>query len=268
MGIDLDLLAVGGCYAYRERKGDDLVSVELVAIGQSTSPRRAQRLRVKVRWLDDAFEGKVDWVPAGRLKCTWAEVESFRERERNWEEVRRGAPGRGSPETVAIDIVCGALIDTGICDPGVNDDTGVITIHDVAALAELLDVPREFFDGEANFTEARSMVCGWNVTERVLRRGAERYPDQVLRFIASTNVGVSSDVRKINERGIELVKSWCGVPYRSLYAEHLKLRDDLAELSRFAGDVLKALREQTDMSKRTRESMRVKELEQRWRTLP
>ncbi|ORL86115.1 hypothetical protein A5N78_20640 [Prescottella equi] len=268
MGMDLDLLAAGSRFAYRQKKGVDLVPVELVAIGRATGPRRAQRLRVKVRWLDDAFEGKVDWVPVGRLKCAWAEVESFLERDRNWAEVRRGTPGRGGREAVAIDIVCGALIDTRIADPGVNDDTGVITIRDVAALAELLDVPREFFGDEANFTEAGGMVCGWHVTERILKRGAERHPDQVLRFIASTNAGVSSDVREINEPGVELVKSWCSVPHQSLYDENLRLRDDLAELSRFAGDVLAALREQTDMSKRTRESMRVKELEQRWRTLP
>ncbi|WQB75706.1 hypothetical protein SCD75_09575 [Prescottella equi] len=268
MAMDLDLLAVGGCYAYRQKKGADLVPVELVAIGQATGPRRAQRLRAKVRWLDDAFEGKVDWVPAGQLKCAWAEVESFRKSERNWTEVRRGAPGRGSREAVAIDIVCGALIDTEVAEAGVNNDTGVLTIHDAAALAELLDVPRGFFDDATNFTDAGSMVCGWNATERILKRGAERHPGQVLRFIASTNAGVSSEVREINEPGVELVKNWCSVPHQSLYDENLRLRDGLAELSRFADDALKALREQTDMSKRTRESMRVKDLEQRRRTLP
>lgn len=41
-----------------------------------------------VRWVDESFEGRQEWVSPARLKVLWAEVDEFRPREARWDRVR------------------------------------------------------------------------------------------------------------------------------------------------------------------------------------
>ncbi|MGB7871480.1 MAG: hypothetical protein WBM01_24985 [Mycobacterium sp.] len=43
--------------------------------------------RVLVRFVDERFEGRQEWVPPARLKVSWAAVGVFREREARWDRI-------------------------------------------------------------------------------------------------------------------------------------------------------------------------------------
>jgi hypothetical protein len=91
--------------------------------------------RVFVRFLDDAFEGRQDWVPPGRLKAPWGEVDAFLARERRWDAVLAQSPERGAPEQWAAVSIFGSLIDRGLATLCFNATEAVVTIDDVAGLA-------------------------------------------------------------------------------------------------------------------------------------
>jgi hypothetical protein len=57
---------------------DPLACVEVLRFG-TTRPAR-----VRVRFVDDAFEGRKDWVPPARLKVPWAERERWLACEARW----------------------------------------------------------------------------------------------------------------------------------------------------------------------------------------
>jgi hypothetical protein len=55
----------GQSWAYRARQSDALARVTAVRLG---SQRPA---RVLVKFIDEAFEGRQEWVPPARLKARW-----------------------------------------------------------------------------------------------------------------------------------------------------------------------------------------------------
>lgn len=63
---------VGQPWVYRARRIDDVVEVAILKIGSQNPPR------VLVRWADESFEGRQEWVSPARLKVLWAEVDEFR----------------------------------------------------------------------------------------------------------------------------------------------------------------------------------------------
>ena len=65
----------GKSRAYRARQVDPRVGAQKPA-------------RVLVRFVDDEFEGREDWVPPARLKVPWSEVEEYRAREERWNRLR------------------------------------------------------------------------------------------------------------------------------------------------------------------------------------
>ena len=71
----------GESWAYRARSVDDLVETVLVRLGT----RRPAR--VLVRFVDDRFEGRQEWVPPSRLKVRWEAVDEFRGLERSRKRV-------------------------------------------------------------------------------------------------------------------------------------------------------------------------------------
>jgi hypothetical protein len=55
----------GERWAYRARQVDELVEVRVLRLGTQ------KPARVLVRFVDDAFEGREEWVPPARLKVPW-----------------------------------------------------------------------------------------------------------------------------------------------------------------------------------------------------
>lgn len=62
--------AVGEAWAYRARRQDPLVQVMVLKVGVKT-PRR-----LLIRFVDDDFEGRQNWVPSARLKALWHDVDA------------------------------------------------------------------------------------------------------------------------------------------------------------------------------------------------
>jgi len=59
----------GQSWAYRARRVDDFVEVVVLRMGTQ------KPARVLVRFVDDRFEGREEWVPPARLKVPWSEVD-------------------------------------------------------------------------------------------------------------------------------------------------------------------------------------------------
>ncbi|QSE90314.1 hypothetical protein JWS13_17650 [Rhodococcus pseudokoreensis] len=259
--MDSNPFIVGDRCAYRSKRAEPLVEIEVLKFGKLRGHQQKRHRRLQIRWIDDEFEGRVDWVPCGRLKCLWRDVAAFREREANWAGVRV-APMRGLPEEVALDVAAEVLLDSEAIAFEVNDDAGVARITDRNALAAHLGVTGAFFEDPTNFYEDGDLVVCWRVTERILRRAVARNPDAILLHVADMQP-LSDAMRERYGPGLDLLMQWAGQPRPGLYDEVLRLRGELGRITELARDAIASLRESTDMSKRTQASMRVRELERR-----
>jgi hypothetical protein len=68
---------------------------------------------VLVRFVDERFEGRQEWVPPARLKVPWAAVGVFREREARWDRIDKLGIG-DEPVSRAAEEVFEALIEHDI----------------------------------------------------------------------------------------------------------------------------------------------------------
>jgi hypothetical protein len=66
-----------------------------------------------VRFVDERFEGRQEWVPPARLKVPWAAVGVFRQREARWDRIDKLGIG-DEPVSRAAEEVFEALIEHDI----------------------------------------------------------------------------------------------------------------------------------------------------------
>jgi hypothetical protein len=93
-------MEVGESWGYRARRQDPLVCVEIIRVGTK------RPARVLVRFLDEQFEGRQEWVPPARLKVPWEGVEEWVAAERRWlAVVDASMPAVGTLEHRAADRV-------------------------------------------------------------------------------------------------------------------------------------------------------------------
>ncbi|MCW2659268.1 MAG: hypothetical protein JWP83_420 [Mycobacterium sp.] len=95
---------VGESWAYRARPIDDVVEVEVLKLGTQRPPR------LLVRFVDERFEGRQEWVSPARLKVRWAAVDGFREHEARWNRIDELGIG-DDPVGRAAEVVFETLID-------------------------------------------------------------------------------------------------------------------------------------------------------------
>ncbi|PTR24207.1 hypothetical protein C8K36_108222 [Rhodococcus sp. OK519] len=177
--MDRDDAVVGERYAYRARAVDPLVEVEVLKVGTQ------RPARVQIRWVDEEFEGRQEWVPPTRLKVVWSGVENFVADEARWAAVREPSPGRNCIEDSVVWEIFDAGIDADIAECGYNADSGVIKIHDVTRLSELLDIPEvELRADPRSFELGSTLVASWVITELVSRRAAVKFADRLLEQVA------------------------------------------------------------------------------------
>jgi hypothetical protein len=74
-------MEIGEVWGYRARQIDALARVEVLKVGTK------RPARVQVRFLDEQFEGRQDWVPPARLKVLWEHAEQWLAAERRWQAV-------------------------------------------------------------------------------------------------------------------------------------------------------------------------------------
>jgi hypothetical protein len=249
----------GSHWAYRYHADDGLVEVAVVRQGVK------KPARVLVRWVDDEFEGRQDWVPPARLKVPWESVQELRAWEGRWAAVQSAASGIDELVRQATDYVVETLIDRDIAEMGWGGQDGVIKIHDVDRLAAFLDLPPETLrDDPLAFDEEGTLVASMPTAVRVAQRAAECDPHKLLADIerdeargrhdavygSSYGRGhidyVSPEVcSQIDEERVPLrtlMREWCGAEPVSLRAEITPLREEARRLHAIAKKAVDELR--------------------------
>lgn len=85
---------VGQSWAYRSRPGDALAQVTVIRLGTQRAAR------VLVTFTDEAFQGRQEWVPPGRLKARQELVDEFLAHEARWNRIPAlpGETGQDHPQ--------------------------------------------------------------------------------------------------------------------------------------------------------------------------
>lgn len=254
---------MGERWAYRVHRDDPLLPVEVLRVG------RQRPARVLVRFVEDRFEGREQWVPPTRLKTRWSSVSRYRARERRWATLRAGSPGRESTEYLAAAWVIDHLLDPQIATAGHNQDAGLTHIHDLDQLARTLRIDPARLAAEPAFTDKRTLVVGWPATRLIARTTARRNPSPVLRHVhreqsdyqhqaiygrqlphSPDGPGTYLDAEwfisqldaPYHQPYWTLLRHWCGKPARNRFDELVTLRQEIARLGAFADATIAALR--------------------------
>jgi hypothetical protein len=244
-------LSVGSEWAYRQHRDDPTVCVRVLRIGKE------RPLRAKVRFLDDVFEGREDWVPRARLKAPWAELGSWQAREERWEAVRRAPAAMcSSPEYWATDYVLSSIANLGV-EVGCGRNAAVLSISDPDALADLVGLTAEELgsDAPAFIDNDGSLVAPWATAQRVARRVAPLRAGKLLARIERREAEARwralhgyyyelgggkacyrtpEDCAELDEHwqpGHDLVREWCGAEAVNRHDEVQGLRDEVLRLS-------------------------------------
>lgn len=251
----------GESWAYRARQVDPLVEVCVVRLGTQ------KPARVLVRFVDDEFEGREEWVPPVRLKVRWSAVGEYRAREARWDRIYATGLGLDDPRGDAASEVMELLIDEEVAWIGYRDGGG-ISISQPELLAAQLGLQVGQLTGHPDaFVEDEVVIAPWEVTELVVRAAAEQSPERIMqrvwegehkaryeaihgRYVSmdrgkSTFVSpercVESD-NKYDKPRREVLRSWCGVEAVDRFDELVELRKEIKRVGDVAQSAIAALR--------------------------
>jgi hypothetical protein len=255
---------VGEEWAYRERANANLTPVRVTKVGSARPPR------VKIRFLDDAFEGREEWVPPSRLKVLWADLDAWRAREDRWDAVAVASVGvDGTPELWAAETLFEVVAGEDVLSMGYREHAGVLCISDASKAAELLGTdPSNFLADELAFVdEDGTIVVPWHVTLELARDAAPKHAEAVLREIAnkerkaahhavygelmgtgrakpwyiSPKVCADVDARQVPTYA--RLRQWCGGDAVDRFDELAALRTELLRSGQIAERAISALEE-------------------------
>jgi hypothetical protein len=253
-------LRAGEEWAYRARHIDPLVRVEIIRTGSREPPR------VLIRFHDEAFEGREEWVPPGRLQVAWAEVDAFRATEARWAAVEQASRVTDT-EVHAADIVFDKLIESELASLIYNVD-GVVRIHEVDALAASLDIDADVLRSDpVSFVEAGDLVAPWPIAKLIVQRACARDPEPILRFVEKEEADAAQEAmygswypgrggkgtaispeicREIDEEHgqpvRETLRGWCGTEAVAERDELAALRTEVERIGNLTEAAISALR--------------------------
>ncbi len=251
-------LHVGERYAYREHPFfplQPLLPVEIVKFG----PKRSQK--VQVRWLAGEYEGMEQWTTCVRLVARLEDAESLLEDEHRTAQANQlSADMAGTPVHRAVELVFLASPIHGISFGYRGNDEQLLVVEDPSALSDFLGLSEEaFLNAPGAWTDREGTLrAPFQVAERVARVLCEKYPREILAYIATeesddrqaitTGYYTSSryperdgyfvDVDKVRQGLREeapayaLVRQWCGDTAVSEYDELIAAREELDRLRR------------------------------------
>jgi hypothetical protein len=255
----------GERWAYRARQIDDVVEVEVLKLGTQ------RPARVLVRFADDRFEGRQEWVSPARLKVLWA-VDSFREREARWDRIFDLGVGFDDPGDGAANPVFDALIDRDIARMEYRE-AGACRVSDSDRLAELTGLnPELWAECAESFTEGEDLIVPWPVTEKIATAVARRNPTPLLDAVQKeenearyqaihgdryAGRGGNPDhvipadicIQVDNEHGRPrraILRDWCGADAVDRYDELAELRREIRRVGKIAETAIAALRKTGD----------------------
>jgi hypothetical protein len=251
----------GESWAYRARQVDDVVAVEVMKLGTQ------RPARVLVRFVDERFEGRQEWVPPARLKVPWAVVDVFREREARWDRIDKLGIG-DEPVSRAAEEVFEGLIDHDIARIDYRE-AGACRITDSDRLAALTGLDAEQWtqctDG---FAEGADQVVPWSVTEQIASAAARRNPEPILETVRNEENEARHEaihgrcyrgrgsrpdhtlpaeicIQVDNEHGKPrraILRQWCGANAVERFDELVELRKEIHRVGQIAETAITALR--------------------------
>jgi hypothetical protein len=254
-------MEVGQRWAYRATFTEPVVCVEIQKIGAS------RPARVKIRFVDDVFEGRQEWVPPTRLKVPWDQAGAWQAREDRWQAVREvSLHVRGADRERAAELVLEVVGDPVVVGLGSTRDAGLLICRDLKALRERHGVDTDVITTDPlTFTEDGTHVAPWRVTERVCRDIARHGADRVLAQIAreerknrheairrcpsSSPDGSLLDPRRFEEwaeerrRAHDIVRAWIGAEALGRHEELMALRREAARLGGLLEHLIGEVRE-------------------------
>jgi hypothetical protein len=223
---------------------------------------------VKIRFLDDAFEGREDWVPPSRLKVLWSGVKEWQARENRWEAVSIPSVGvDDTSELWAAELVFDLLKVDDALNLSYGRLAGVLCVSDASKAARILDITRsEFFADKLSFVDDDgTIVVPWSTTLELAKATASKHNEAVLREVAkrerkaahqavygavygsrrakpwyvTPEVCAEVDSRQIPTYA--LLRQWCGEAEVNRFDEISGLRAELLKVSRVAEQAISAL---------------------------
>ena len=251
----------GERWAYRARRIDDLVEVEVVKLGTQ------KPARVQVRFVDERFEGRQEWVPPARLKVHWSGVDAFRHREALWDRIDELGIG-DDPDYWAADEVFRALIGEGVARLEYRE-AGACRVTDSDQLAELTGLDPQFWLACPDaFRDGADLVVPWPITEQLVQAAASRNPNPVLEAVEQEEAEARRDVihgrhyagrgsrpgydispetcaKVDNEYGKPkraLLRRWCGADAADRFDELAALRVEIHRVGLVAEEAISELR--------------------------
>ena len=136
-----------------------------------------------VKFVDDVFEGRQEWVPPARLKVLWTDASDFEAAEQRWEHIWERGIGLGDPRWEAADEIMRLLVKEDLAKLRYREG-GAIRIHQVDELAMALNLLADVFTGNPDaFYEDRDLVVPWEVTELIVTTAARQDPDPVMAYV-------------------------------------------------------------------------------------
>lgn len=246
----LDDLEPGQVWAYKARTHEQVARVEVLRVGS------AKPARVRIRFLDEDFEGREDWVPPSRLKVLWDNIGTWQEREDRWSAaIDASCHIRDEPEEHAAIMVFEKVIDREVAHFGYNRTAGIVLIRDLPALATMLAWPEcELTSQPLTFTDNDGVIIApWDTMLKVATRAAELNADTLLRYVAKSEdedrneaiygktygrgkdswyvpPEICADTAERHRPIHDLIRQWCGEPAQERLDELTALRAEVARL--------------------------------------
>jgi hypothetical protein len=230
-----------------------------------------------VRFVDEVFEGRAEWVPASRLKVRWEQAGPWRDEARRWTAARSAsAQARGSVELWAASMVVDAVADLRVLRLGWRRDAGLLLTSDLDGMSVVVGVdPAVVTDDPLAFCTSEGLwVAPWEVTRRVVECAARRHAARVLALLEkdenaevaaaarrallepASTTGVPGDdsgavpwrlpMRFASARAV--VRQWCGAQSGEEHRELQALRTEVARLGALIEQAVGLLRRGGDLA--------------------
>ncbi|MBB5153330.1 hypothetical protein [Saccharopolyspora phatthalungensis] len=250
-------------WAYRKGAHDPVTCVDILRLG-STRPAR-----VRVRFVEDAYEGHEDWVPPNRLKVRWKDVAAWQEREERWNAVRdASAEARNTTENDAAGWIFDLLPGYNYAKQLWGRDEGALAIRDVDALVADLGIDRTIVVGDpVAFTDDDgSLIVPWRVMHEVARLLAQKHSDHYISEVTKEerehehknrwgymsgsghiSAEICAEVDEEHGRPLrDLIRQWCGAKAIARQDELDALRAEVKRLGTLVERAVDAVRNAGD----------------------
>lgn len=263
LGVPVDFYSternvqIGEDWVYRAKQSGPVTRVRVLRIG-STRPKR-----VLVRFVDEEFEGREEWVPPTRLKTTWANVDEWRADDARWQAIRADTRRWGDPELEAAELVIEHVIPSAQAQAGFNRGSGLLFIKSVSDLALHLQVEAESLvdDPLAFSMKDGTWVVPFKSMLRIAQRATQVFAEEVFEKVqkdeeeaqrenihGASNGGayippeICAEVDEKYAPARQMVREWCGKEAAEHVTELAALREEVFRLGKLIERSISLLR--------------------------